>query len=131
MHFARHTMACLAIVLPLSSVLAQPAQLPKDIAGRWSLPGTDRSNLFSLDGIAAAPDGTSFTAALTWWTTDPKCSVRNEPVSGKVTASGMSFDAKTKCGVEFTAVLQRTGAEWAGQATTKGGNSTVVELKAK
>ena len=128
MNFSR-SIATLAIVLPLTSV-AQQMQLPKDLSGRWTFVAAGRTNTFSLDEIATTQDG-KFTAKLTWWTTDPACTVRNEPVAGLLTTKGITFDAKTKCNVEFTAILNAGEKEWTGQATTKGANSVVVEMKAK
>ena len=119
-----------ATMLTAATVFAQVIQAPKELSGRWTFAPANRSNSFSLDDIAAAPDG-SFTAKLTWWTTDPKCAVRNEAISGRMTATGLTFDARTKCDVDFTAVLNRSENEWVGQATTKGANAATVEMKAK
>ena len=122
--------AASAVMLFVTGVVAQSVQVPKELSGRWTLAAAGRTNTFSLDDISAGPDA-SFTAKLTWWTTDPKCTVRKEPISGKVTATGIAFNAATKCGVEFTAVLNQTGNEWLGEAVGKAPNSPAVELKAR
>ena len=100
--------------------------LPKEISGRWSFSGG--SNIFSLEEIV--PSGESaFTANLTWWTRDPACVVRNQSITGRITATGIAFDGKTKCDVKFVAELNRSEGVWTGRATTEQG--TVVEMKAK
>jgi hypothetical protein len=115
-----------AAALVSITVLAQSMQLPKEISGRWSFSGG--SNIFSLEDIAPTSDG-GFTAKLTWWTRDPACVVRNEPISGKTTTTGISFDSKTKCGVEFSVELTRSEKQWLGKGTTSGG--VVVDIRAQ
>lgn len=108
---------------------AQPAELPGALSGRWSWAQRGGSQTFFLDDIKAQPDR-SFTAKLTWWTIDTKCAIRGEPVVGRITKSGLAFDAKTKCDVGFTAELLRGTSGWTGQATTTGTTPVVVQRKA-
>jgi hypothetical protein len=111
-------------------VQAQTAALPQQLSGRWLFRPNNSTQVFSLKEIAAGPDG-KFAAKLTWWTFDPSCRFADVPLTGEVTATGIRFDAKTLCNVEFTAILDRSGEAWAGTATTKGNNPVVIELNAK
>ena len=112
-----------------SAALAQPQVLPKDLSGRWTLPSQNRTQTFSLDGISASgPD--AFVAKLTWWTTDPNCTIKAESIMGRITATGIAFDGKTKCDVSFTAELNRTASGWEGKATTTLGTRVELLLKA-
>ena len=119
-----------ALALAPFLATAQPQVLPAELSGRWTFASAGRTNTFSLDAIKPATDKT-FTALLTWWTTDPKCTIRKEPITGRVTEGGIAFDSKTKCDVEFTAELNRGDREWIGKAVTKGENSVTLEVRAK
>ena len=123
------SLATLVLALPIA-VFAQQVLVPKELSGRWTFASAGRSDIFSLGDITTTPDG-KFDANLTWWTVNPACTVRGEPISGLVSATGITFDAKTKCDVEFTAVLSPNEKEWTGQATTKGPNSVVVQMRAR
>ena len=111
------------------SALAQAQDLPKEISGRWTRQARGASQTFSRDNIQRK-EGSSFAATLTWWTIDPKCAIRSVPITGRVTDTGRSFDATTKCDVSFTAELNRSASGWQGKGTTKGENAAVVDLKA-
>jgi hypothetical protein len=111
-------------------VHSQQLSLPAELSGRWTFASAGRTNTFSLDQIKPATDK-SFTAVLTWWTSDPACTIRKEPITGRLTAGGIAFDAKTKCDVEFTTELARGEKEWVGSAITKGTNSVTLEVRAK
>ena len=108
---------------------AQAQHLPKEISGRWTWQARGASQTFPLDNIEHKEGGT-FAATLTWWTIDSKCAIRSAPITGRVTDTGLSFDATTKCNVSFTAELDRSGSGWQGKGTTKGDNAVVVDLKA-
>ena len=111
-------------------VRAQPQLLPNELSGRWTFASAGRTNTFSLDAIRPAKDST-FTAVLTWWTSDPKCTIRREPITGRITEGGIAFDTKTKCDIEFTTELNRGEKEWVGKAVTKGDSSVTLEVRAK
>mgnify|MGYP001764358795 CR=1 FL=1 len=109
--------------------LAQTLPLPKELSGRWTFVKANRTQTFTLDDMAASgPSG--FTARLTWWTSDPQCTIRGEPLVGRVTATGIAFDAKTKCDVSFTVELNRADDRWTGKAVTTSGPRVELELKA-
>jgi hypothetical protein len=118
-----------ALVL-LGGVAAAQAPLPKDLSGRWTVESLKATNIFSLDDIAAGPDGT-FTAKLTWWTRNPSCTLRKEPLTGRVTPSGISFDVTTKCNNKFVAELNRLESGWTGKAVTVEATPVTAELTAK
>ena len=126
--FKATTMA--VISLWASTTLAQAPGLPAELSGRWTFASANRSNAFSLEDIKLAADK-SFTAVLTWWTTDPACTIRKEPIVGRVLDTGISFDGKTKCNVEFITELSRGEKEWTGKAVTKGANSVTLDVRAK
>ena len=112
-----------------NSALAQITALPKDLSGRWTFAAQNRTQIFSLDGISASgPD--AFTAKLTWWTSDPSCTIRAEPITGRITPTGIAFDSKTKCDVSFTAELNRAASGWEGRATTTSGTRVELSLNA-
>jgi len=115
--------AAAGAALSAGVVLAQGVAPPAQLSGRWTH-SSGASNLFSLEAIT--PKGADeFTARLTWWTTNSMCTVRDAPITGRLTAVGLTFDAATKCGDAFTAALNRGEAGWTGQATTKKGAITV------
>jgi hypothetical protein len=128
-HFSRILLA-LIVGTAAACVSAQEAPLPKELSGRWSVPGTNATGVFSLAEMAAGTDST-FAAKLTWWTPDRSCVIRSEPVTGKVTPTGFTFDAKTKCGVTFTVELNRQEKAWTGKGNTTGARSVQLELKAQ
>ena len=85
-------------VATFGSAHAQDSPFPKEISGRWTIQSSGRTQSFSIEEISVEADRT-FRAKLTWWTSDPKCVIRNEAIIGKVSDVGISFDAKTKCDV--------------------------------
>jgi hypothetical protein len=91
--------------------------LPRDITGQWSWPARRVTHAFSLENIKKMDDA-GFSAELTWVTIDPKCALRAEPVTGRFTPAGLSFEARTKCDVAFSAQLARGDNGWQGKATT-------------
>lgn len=129
MHKLRPLKTLVIAITAISPVLAQEAQLPKEISGRWTMQSTGRTQTFAVEDISVSPDKT-FKARLTWWTSDPKCVIRNEPVVGKIGDDGITFDAKNKCDVSFTTKLTRNKSEWVGTATTTSGPAVVLDLKA-
>jgi hypothetical protein len=116
-------------VLASASALAQDQGLPKTISGRWNVYGGSASQVFSLEEISQGQDKT-FTAKLTWWTVNSACVVRAESISGRVTASGLAFDAKTKCDVSFSVELNRAEGSWVGKGATTSGPQVQLDLKA-
>lgn len=108
---------------------AQAADLPKELNGRWTWAAKNATQTFALEDIKAQGQE-SFTALLTWWTMDPKCALRGVPITGKVMAAGLSFDATTKCDVSFTADLNRSDKGWTGVAKINGASGVVIDLKA-
>lgn len=113
----------------VGAAFAQYSQLPKEISGRWTLQSVGRTQTFSIEEISAEADKT-FRAKLTWWTSDPKCVIRSEPIVGRIDDDGITFDAKTKCDVSFTTKLSRNERGWTGTATTTSGPVVVLDLKA-
>ena len=125
-----HTVMTLFFGLSLAcSVHAQPAELPKELSGRWTLAAQGRTQTFSLTDVSASSQD-SFTAKLTWWTTDTKCTIRSEPITGRITPTGIAFDSKTKCDVSFTAELNRAASGWEGKALTTSGTRVEISLTA-
>lgn len=122
--------AAISVIAALSNaVLAQTTSLPKDLSGRWTLKSQHRTQTFSLDAISASgPE--AFTAKLTWWTTDPSCSIKAESITGRITPTGIAFDGKTQCDVSFTAELNRSASGWEGKAITTSGRPVELSLKA-
>lgn len=108
---------------------AQDAPVPKDISGRWTMQGTARTQTFAIEDITVNADRT-FRAKLTWWTSDPKCLIKNEPIVGQLVEGVLQFEAKNRCDVSFTTKLSRTDNEWTGTATTTSGPMVVLNLKA-
>lgn len=119
----------LALALYGAAALAQAPALPKELSGRWTFAPAKRSNMFSLDEIEAQGEQ-GFKARLTWWASDPKCTIHKEPITGRYTATTLTFDATTKCNVPFTTELARADKGWVGKATTHDTNNVVLELKA-
>jgi hypothetical protein len=120
----------LALIFALGGAAnAQPLALPKELSGRWTFAAQNRTQTFSLSEISAS-DQSTFTAKLTWWTTDPSCTIRSEPIQGRITPTGIAFDSKTKCDVSFTAELDRAASGWQGKATTTSGNRAELSLRA-
>jgi hypothetical protein len=110
-----------------------PKELPKDLHGRWTavVAGSKPvSQPFDLENIQRKEDGT-FAARLTWTTADPRCIVRYQPMTGRVTPSGLSFETVTKCDVAISAELAQQGSTWVGKATSKATPPTVMDLTAK
>lgn len=110
------------------SINALAGDLPKALNGRWTWVARSLSQTFSLDNIQRQGDA-DFSAVLTWWTANPKCTIHSAPITGHLSEEGtLSFDAKTACNVAFTAQLKPADGGWTGQATT--GDNVVVELSA-
>ena len=127
----KHTHATIAVaaLIACTGAWAQSQPLPQDISGRWAVHGGRATQTFALEGIQRQGDA-AFTAKLTWWTMDSRCAVRGEPITGRITAAGLAFDAATKCDVPFSAELQRSADGWQGQATTHKPPLVTVDLKA-
>lgn len=120
----------LVLALAFGCAAASAQELPKEISGRWTWTARGATQVFSLEDIQT--QGSGFSAKLTWWTQDSKCTLRGEPITGRVSGQEIAFDARTKCDVAFTATLARSGAEWAGTAkTTNTPQPVVLDLKAK
>jgi hypothetical protein len=128
-HFSRNLLA-LIVGTAAACVDAQESPLPKELSGRWAVPGTNTTDVFSLADMAAGTNST-FAAKLTWWTPDRSCVIRSEPITGRVTPTGISFDATTKCGVAFIVELNRQEKGWAGKGNTTGARLVQIELKAQ
>lgn len=118
------------LLATIAATQAQTAALPTELSGRWTLASTGRTDLFSLDEITPA-SGNIFRAKLTWWTTDRSCRLHKEPIEGQVTATGIVFNARTRCDVAFTAELHRGENEWTGQARVQGPNPASVDMRAR
>jgi hypothetical protein len=129
-HHICRTLLALIVSTAATCAYAQEPPLPKELSGRWSVPDTNLSDIFSLAEMAAGTDST-FAAKLTWWTPDRSCVIRSQPVSGRITPTGISFDAKTKCDVAFTVELNRQEKAWVGKGNTTGGRLVLIELKAQ
>ena len=129
MHYrSTHGFVATCLVVGVQA-MAQTADLPLSLSGRWTWTERNFSENFSLDDIKAQPEG-AFSAKLTWWTVDSKCAIRGVPIVGKQTDIGISFNATTKCDVTFAAELGRAQTGWTGKATSAGANAVVVQLKA-
>ncbi len=116
LHFRRHLIALLACLMT-TWVCAQELPLPKEIKGRYAALGTTSGQIFSLSDITQRPDST-FAAKLTWWTSQASCTVRSAPITGRVTPTGIAFDAATNCGVAFSIELNRQEKGWVGKGST-------------
>jgi hypothetical protein len=123
----RHLLGAALLILASAS---GASELPAEISGRWSWKEKGLNQTFALEGIRRI-DAVSFSANLTWWTINPRCAIRDVPISGRIDENGLSFDAKTACDVTFTAELQRAGDGWQGKATTTSGDRVVIEITAK
>lgn len=119
-----------ALTVVAAAATAQPQPLPVELSGRWTLPSPNRSQTFALKGIAPAGEG-AFTATLTWWASDPRCTIQSVPITGRVTPTGIAFDARTPCDVAFTAELDRAQSGWQGKATTVSANPVELVLIAR
>lgn len=121
------------LLLAAAGALAQTPELPKNLHGRWT--GTPQAGRaptqpFDLENIEAKP-GDTFAARLSWTTADPKCTIRYQPVTGRLTGKGLALDAVTPCGQALHAELMPGVGGWVGQATTAGTPPLVVDLTAK
>lgn len=110
--------ALIALLLSPFLVSAQSHSIPSEIKGRWTYEG--RSNTFALSDIKVAPDRT-FAATLDWWTANTRCSIRGEPLSGKLTDKGIAWDMVTKspCNNPYSVELNRREKGWDGKITGK------------
>jgi len=129
----------LPVLLASAGALAQtqapaPVQdLPKDLHGRWSAKAAGSPAVtqpFDLENIQRKDDNT-FAARLTWTGADAKCTIRYQPITGRVTASGLAFEARTPCNQPLSAELARGAGAWVGTATTQATPPVVVDLTAK
>jgi hypothetical protein len=122
---------CAVVALLLTPVLAmaQAQTVPAEIKGRWTY--QNLSDIFTLSDIKVAPDR-SFAAKLEWWTANKRCSIRGEPVSGKLTDTGIAWDMVTKapCSIPYLVELNRRDKGWGGTATGKE-SSAVADLTAE
>lgn len=119
---------CSALALAGFGGLAwgQTAPLPTSIEGRWTF--RNFTNVYAIKDISAAADGT-FSAKLTWWTPNPACAVKNEPIKGTVAGEVISFEATTQCNAQFSVELERKGgSEWLGKSATKNDPSLVATV---
>jgi hypothetical protein len=110
-----------------------PKDLPKDLHGHWAptaKTGRAAGEPFDLENITRKDDGT-FQARLSWTAADPRCTIRYQPITGRVTASGLHFEPKTPCKETWTAELARNGAVWVGMASNTASPPVVLELTAK
>jgi len=108
-----------------------PKELPKDLHGRWSVGAAgSKTQPFDLENVKRQDDGT-FAARLTWTTTDPRCILRYQPITGSVTATSLKFESVTPCGEAINAELKPAAAGWVGQATNKATPPVVMALTAK
>jgi hypothetical protein len=117
-----------ATILACTALAAFAQELPGEISGRWFWPERNVGQSFSLEEIQKNAGG--FTAKLTWWTMDARCTVRGETVSGQLEGNEITFDARTQCN-GFKARLARDGNGWKGTATTTGSSAVTVQLTAK
>jgi hypothetical protein len=113
----------------LAAAAAQAQDVPGALSGRWVWAARGFTQTFALDDIQRQ-GADSFTAKLTWWATESRCTVRGQPITGRITATGLSFDAATACDVGFTVDLQRADKGWTGKATTKTPKPVVVDITA-
>ncbi|MEN9396417.1 MAG: hypothetical protein RLZ81_947 [Pseudomonadota bacterium] len=122
---------CALVALSLSPVLvsAQSQSIPGEIKGRWTYQSL--SNTFMLSDIKVAPDST-FMAKLEWWAANRRCSIRGEPVSGRLTDKGIAWDMVTKppCNDPYSVELNRREKGWDGKITGKE-SSAVADLTAE
>ena len=124
------------LLLAATGALAQaqdaPKDLPKDLHGRWAPAATAgaRTQPFDLENIQRKEDG-SFAARLSWTSANPKCTIRYQPITGRVTDKGLHFESKTPCQENWTAELAPSGAQWIGMATNTATPPAVLELTAK
>jgi hypothetical protein len=123
-----HRVIAMAL-LAAAAAQTQAQDVPAELSGRWNWIARGFTQTFALDEIRRQDAG-NFTAKLTWWTTESRCAVRGEPITGTITATGLSFDAKTRCNVGFTVDLQRADKGWKGKATTHTPTPVVVDLTA-
>jgi hypothetical protein len=112
---------------------AQEQELPKDLHGRWTAAtasGRSAPQPFDLESVQAK-DGGAFAARLTWTSADAKCTIRFQPITGRVTPTGLKFESTTPCGEAITAELARAPGGWVGKATNKATPPAVMDLTAK
>jgi hypothetical protein len=112
---------------------AQEQELPKDLHGRWTTAtpsGRSAPQPFDLESVTRK-DGGTFAARFTWTSADPKCTIRFQPITGRVTPTGLKFESTTPCGEPITAELARGAGGWVGQATNKATPPVVMDLTAK
>jgi hypothetical protein len=112
---------------------AAAEDLPKNLHGRWTsvaVDGKATAQPFDLENIERQ-EGGAFKARLSWTTADPRCTIRYQPITGRLTDSSLSFDAATACKDALTAKLSRGAGAWVGEATIKATPPVVVQLTAK
>jgi hypothetical protein len=123
----RPAFAFLVLFATLAS--AQAPSVPGEIKGRWTY--QTRSNIFNLSEIKVAADRT-FTGKLWWFAGNVRCSIEGDPVSGKLTDGGITWDYVTKdpCNEPYTVELIRTARGWEGKSTGKK-NNVVADVTAQ
>ena len=110
-----------------------PKELPKDLHGRWTTGAAGSkaaTQPFDLENLQRKDDG-SFAARLTWTTSDARCIIRYQPITGKLTATSLKFETVTPCGEAISAELTPGTGGWVGQATNKATPPAVMALTAK
>lgn len=113
-----------------AEVGAQMQGLPPSLSGRWRFSVDGATQTFSLDAIKVQPDNT-FTANLTWWQTNPWCAIREQPIVGRQTETGIEFDVPKKCNIQYLVELNRTSSGWTGKAwSSMRGFGLALDLKA-
>ena len=117
-------------VLICAQAVAQPQELPNSLSGRWRFALDGSTQTFSLEEIRAQPDKT-FTAKLTWWQTNPWCAIRNVPIVGRKTESGIAFEVPRMCNISYSVQLHREASGWIGTASNSmRGFGLELDLKA-
>ena len=117
-------------ILAGAQTVAPWPTLPASLSGRWSFPADGSTQTFSLDAIQVQPDNT-FTANLSWWQYNPWCAIREQPIVGRRTETGIEFDVPRKCNIQYTAELNRTSSGWTGKAwSAMRGFGLSLDLKA-
>lgn len=125
----RRTVCLLFLAAWSFSIQAGP-DLPGELKGRWIWVKRGLSQSFALEEIRRT-DGDSFSAKLSWWTIDARCAIRSEPIVGKLTDGGLSFNATTKCDIPISVELRRGENGWNGTGSAQSVQPIELELQAK
>ncbi len=117
-------------ILAGAQTVALQESLPASLSGRWTFSVDGSTQIFSLDAIKVQPADT-FTANLTWWQTNPWCAIREQPIVGRRTETGIEFDVPKKCNIQYLVELNRTSSGWTGKAwSSMRGFGLALDLKA-